>query len=156
MNPLERLDEYARNITPHDVEKLMENCLVKSAMGGGAGLALGFGIGVFFSSTQYDIPAGYENSTTWTKVKEGFKATGRQGWSSAKNFGTISVVFSGTECVIEKYRGKTDLWNGVYAGCATGAVFGVRDFIAGPKAALAGCAGFAAFSATIEYLLFRH
>ena len=40
--------------------------------------------------------------------------------------------------------------NGVAAGCITGGVLAAK---AGPQAALVGCAGFAAFSAAIDYYL---
>lgn len=42
--------------------------------------------------------------------------------------------------------------NGVAAGCSTGAILAAK---AGPKAALMGCAGFAAFSGAIDYYM-RH
>ena len=40
-----------------------------------------------------------------------------------------------------------------YAGCFTGGALGVR---AGPQAACAGCATFAAFSTAIEYYMMDH
>lgn len=32
----------------------------------------------------------------------------------------MGLLFSGNECVIEKYRAKHDRWNAVLAGCSTG------------------------------------
>ena len=46
-----------------------------------------------------------------------------------------------------QFRGKSDLSNGVAAGCITG---GALAYKAGPQAAAIGCAGFAAFSAAID------
>ena len=71
-------------------------------------------------------------------------------YSSAKNFGFIGAVFSGTECGIEGFRAKNDLWNGVAAGCLTGGGLAVK---AGPQAMALGCGGFAAFSAAIDWYM---
>ena len=75
---------------------------------------------------------------------------GRASYSSAKNFGMVGAIFSGTECCIEGFRAKNDLYNGVAAGCITGGVLAAK---AGPQAAAVGCAGFAAFSAAIDYYM---
>lgn len=84
------------------------------------------------------------------QLKAGFKDMGKRSWSSAKNFGTVGAIFAGTECCIEGFRAKNDLYNGVAAGCITGAALASS---AGPQAAAVGCAGFAAFSAAIDYYL---
>lgn len=64
-----------------------------------------------------------------------------------------------------QYRAKHDIVNTLSAGCFTGGVLSAKgimdlikyDFIhfniGGPKAALVGCAGFAAFSAIIEQFM---
>lgn len=121
------------------------------------GFALGGAFGLFMSSMRYDTPL----STTLpgqTKViadlsvreqlKHGLKDMGKQSFSSAKNFGLIGMVFTATECGIEGFRAKNDLWNGVAGGCITGGVLAAK---AGPQAVAFGCAGFAAFSAAIDY-----
>jgi mitochondrial import inner membrane translocase subunit TIM22 len=84
--------------------------------------------------------------------KAGFKDLGSRSFSSAKNFGKIGAIFSGTECCIEGFRAKNDLTNGVIAGCITG---GVLAAPAGPQAAAVGCAGFAAFSLAIDSYMRR-
>jgi import inner membrane translocase subunit TIM22 len=84
------------------------------------------------------------------QLKMGLKDMGRQSFSSAKNFGLIGAIFSGTECCIEGLRGKNDLWNGVAGGCITGGALGMK---AGPQAAALGCGGFAAFSAAIDWYM---
>ena len=44
--------------------------------------------------------------------------------SSAKNFAIIGLMFASTECVIESYRGKSDMNNAVYSGFVTGGLIG--------------------------------
>ena len=55
-------------------------------------------------------------------------------------------MFAGSECIIEKMRGRTDIWNNVGGGCLAGAVMANKG---GPYAMLLGCSGFAAFSLVI-------
>jgi|SRR5699024_4946160 len=81
------------------------------------------------------------------QLRHGFKDMGARSWSSAKNFGIVGALYSGTECCIEGLRAKNDLTNSVSAGCITGGILGAK---AGPQAAAWGCAGFAAFSAAID------
>jgi hypothetical protein len=42
--------------------------------------------------------------------------------SYAKGFAGMGFLYSGTECLIEKYRAKHDKWNATLAGCATGGI----------------------------------
>jgi hypothetical protein len=130
----------------------MESCLAKSVMAGGMGFALGGAFGLFMSSMSYDTPLTPQGAAlTSLPVKEqlrrGLKDMGTRSYSSAKNFGMIGMMYSGTECVIEGFRAKSDLTNSVAAGCVTG---GALAYKAGPQAAALGCAGFAAFSAAID------
>ncbi|TGZ77162.1 Tim17-domain-containing protein [Ascodesmis nigricans] len=136
----------------------MESCPVKLVISGGAGFALGGVFGLFMASMSYDTPLHGPGSTAQSitslplrqQLKAGFKDMGKRSWSSAKNFGTVGAIFSGTECCIEGFRAKNDMYNGVAAGCITGAALAAG---AGPQAAAVGCAGFAAFSAAIDYYL---
>ncbi|SMQ53544.1 unnamed protein product [Zymoseptoria tritici ST99CH_3D7] len=135
----------------------MESCPVKMALAGGMGFGLGGLFGLFMASMRYDTPmssaipgsaaAEIEKIPMRQQIKAGFKDMGKSSWSSAKNFGYIGGVYSGSECVIEGFRGKNDLANGVAAGCFTG---GFLAKSAGPQAMAIGCAGFAAFSAAID------
>lgn len=138
----------------------MESCPVKTVIAGGMGFGLGGMFGIFMSSMRYDtplssgLPGGVGTTISDMPVREqlrlGFKDMGRSAYSSAKNFGYIGAMFAGTECCIEGFRAKNDLANGVAAGCLTGG-FLARN--AGPQAAAIGCAGFAAFSAAIDYYM---
>lgn len=86
------------------------------------------------------------------QLKRGFKDMGQRSYSTGKNFALVGSIFAGTECCIEGFRAKNDMYNGISAGCVTGGVLAAK---AGPQAAAVGCAGFAAFSAAIDYYL-RH
>ncbi|KAL9589933.1 MAG: hypothetical protein Q9203_001252 [Teloschistes exilis] len=135
----------------------MESCPIKSAISGGMGFALGGAFGLFMSSMSYDTPlsgAGQQlaDLPLREQLRRGFKDMGTRSYSSAKSFGIIGAIFAGTECCIESYRAKSDLKNGVAAGCITGGVLGAK---AGPQAAAFGCAGFAAFSAAIDAFMRR-
>ncbi|KAL1990041.1 hypothetical protein VTN49DRAFT_7238 [Thermomyces lanuginosus] len=137
------------------VQAAMESCPVKSVISGTMGFALGGAFGLFMASMSYDTPfspKGQEiaNLPWREQLRIGFKDMGARSWSSAKNFGLVGMLFSGTECCIEGLRAKNDIKNGIAAGCITGGILGAK---AGPQAAALGCAGFAAFSAAIDAYL---
>jgi mitochondrial import inner membrane translocase subunit TIM22 len=88
--------------------------------------------------------------STWHYVKEGFKDSHERGRRMSRSFALAGTVFATFECLIEKKRGKADIWNPVLGGCAAGAALGVRG---GPAAMAFGCAGFAAFSGIIEVVM---
>ncbi|KAL2220419.1 putative mitochondrial import inner membrane translocase subunit [Thermoascus aurantiacus ATCC 26904] len=133
----------------------MESCPVKTVISGTMGFGLGGLFGLFMASMSYDTPLTPQGreiaSLPWREqLRRGFKDMGQRSWSSAKNFGIVGALFSGTECCIEGLRAKNDLANGVAAGCITGGILGAKG---GPGAAAAGCVGFAAFSAAIDAYL---
>lgn len=153
----------------------MESCPVKTVISGTMGFALGGAFGLFMASVSTPIHSvstlqgtlsltspilqmSYDSPLTpqgreiadlpWREqVRRGFKDMGKRSFSSAKNFGIVGALYSGTECCIEGLRAKNDLTNSVAAGCLTGGILGAK---AGPQAAAFGCAGFAAFSAAID------
>lgn len=98
---------------------------------------LGLGAGVLFGSYEaitppMDIPGqpsppgrGFRREAALTLRRTTIKA---RSWG--KNFAMVTAVFSGVECAIEKTRAKKDIYNGVSAGCVTGAALAAR---AGPE-----------------------
>ena len=141
------------------MQTAMESCPGKTVMSGVMGFALGGAFGLFMSSMRYDTPLSTTLPGTQTviadlpirqQLKHGLKDMGKQSFSSAKNFGMIGAVFTMSECAVEGLRAKNDLWNGVAGGCLTGGTLALK---AGPQAAAVGCAGFAAFSAAIDYYM---
>mmetsp|Transcript_10961 Transcript_10961/g.20272 ORF Transcript_10961/g.20272 Transcript_10961/m.20272 type:complete len:86 (+) Transcript_10961:114-371(+) len=83
-------------------------------------------------------------------MRSGYKATGAKAKGWAKQFGVLTALFGGVECVVEKYRAKHDVWNPVISGCAVGATLSASG---GPGAACLGCAGFAGFSYLIDKVI---
>jgi mitochondrial import inner membrane translocase subunit TIM22 len=152
------LKRIATNPTERDIQDIRESCPVHMATHGIAGFAFGGFAGLFLASMSASGgPESYLLSqspsiTTSQQVKIMFKDLISRTWSSAKSFGKIGAMFAGAECVVEGYRGKHDMFNGLAAGCFTGGVLGRAG---GPASAAAGCAGFAAFSAAIETVLGR-
>lgn len=131
------------------LERIMNNCMTRAAITMGMGAVGGFMFGVFFSTNQMPVMPGPDEPKIPLRVQmiEGLKASGKAGASTARNFAAAGAVFSGVECVVEKYRGVSDLNNGLYAGCLTG---GALAYKGGAVSTLLGCAGFAAFSAVID------
>eukprot|EP00658_Telonema_sp_P-2_P049627 TRINITY_DN37765_c0_g1_i1.p1 TRINITY_DN37765_c0_g1~~TRINITY_DN37765_c0_g1_i1.p1 ORF type:complete len:158 (+),score=38.54 TRINITY_DN37765_c0_g1_i1:97-570(+) len=75
--------------------------------------------------------------------RQQFQDMGRKSHSQGKMFGQIGVMFGLADCIIEKWRGKHDSWNGTYSGFVVGGVLAIRG---GPSSALMGALGFGAFS----------
>uniref|UniRef100_A0A7S0VA57 Mitochondrial import inner membrane translocase subunit TIM22 n=1 Tax=Hemiselmis tepida TaxID=464990 RepID=A0A7S0VA57_9CRYP len=88
-----------------------------------------------------------ENATAKETAMATLRQTAGKSTSMGRTFAVIGAVYAGSECVIEKYRAKTDMRNSAYAGCLTG---GILARSGGPLAMTAGCAGFAAWSTAIE------
>jgi hypothetical protein len=151
-----QLEKYA---TPQNIESMRESCIFNIITHGGMGFVFGGALGLFLSGmastgpeaaligggSAVSPPVGFR-----VQAKLIFKEMGTRTWSSAKSFAKIAALFSGFECAVESYRAKHDLVNTVAAGCLTGAVLGAKS---GPKSALLGCAGFAAFSTAIEHFM---
>ncbi|XP_022775116.1 mitochondrial import inner membrane translocase subunit TIM22-4 [Durio zibethinus] len=132
-------------------QEVWNNCAVRSVVSGVMGGGLGFFMGLFLGAL--DNPIMQDEMTARQQLIYNAKQMGRRSWSSAKAFAIMGLVFSAVECVVEKARAKHDTTNTVIAGCVTGGTISARG---GPRAACAGCAGFAAFSVAIEKFFDRH
>ncbi|PVV04164.1 hypothetical protein BB560_001341, partial [Smittium megazygosporum] len=130
-------------------DKITGSCLFKTGLSGVAGLGLGAIFGLIMSSIDFTNPVNTEASTK-QQIKETLRDMGQKSYSTAKGFALVAAIYSGSECIIESYRARNDIYNSVSAGCVTGAALATKT---GPKGMLFGCAGFAAFSAAIEYYL---
>lgn len=168
-----------KTIEEKRIESIMESCAFKSIMSCVIGYGLGAAIGLFSSSVNPNV-ASVEKQQS---AREIFKEMKTTTLGYAKNFAVVGCIFSGIECAIESYRGKTDWKNGTYAGGLTGGLIGLRGihalysciiklffyvlfnfvkllnflsfFTAGIKAGIVGAAGFAAFSTAIDYYMHR-
>ena len=61
------------------------------------------------------------------QMRAAYKATGSKSYGWAKSFAILTALFGGVECIIEKYRGKHDVWNPVLSGCAVGATLSAKS-----------------------------
>eukprot|EP01134_Creolimax_fragrantissima_P007663 CFRG7663T1 len=128
------------------VETFFESCPFRMAISTVGGYGFGAILGLIGGSMEPIDPD--KKQTTRMVLKD----MGTRSHAMGKNLAMVGVIFAGSECVIESYRAKSDHWNGIASGCTTGGVLGFR---AGPQAAVMGCAGFAAFSAAIDYFMNR-
>jgi len=135
--------------TPEEIriQRVFESCAFKTTMSCVIGGAMGAAFGLFTAGIDPNI-TGTETPTARLVLKEMKART----ISYGKNFAVIGALFAGTECIIESYRGKSELVNGTASGGIVGGLIGLR---AGIKAGILGALGFAAFSTAIDYY-FRH
>jgi import inner membrane translocase subunit TIM22 len=142
---------------PPDFGDFMSNCALKSAIGVFGGGLMGLAMGVFLGAMSDMTPPvtvfnGKEipQAPFREQARTIARATGEKSIYWCKNFAFITGVFSGSECIIEKYRGEKDVWNSTLSGCVTGAAIQAKQ---GPVAACMGCVGFAAFSVVIDKVM---
>ena len=127
------------------MQRVMESCPFRGAMSFVVGGALGGFLGLF-SFLGGRRPHHAVQMTTRETLMDMKNTIG----SSAKNFAVVGLMFASTECLIESYRGKSDMNNAVYSGFVTGGLLGLR---AGPMGAVYGGCGFAMFSLAIDYFM---
>lgn len=139
---------------PPDFSFISASCGGKAVIGVIGGGAMGLLMGVFLGAMSDATPpvtviAGKDvpQAPFREQMRVVLRATGEKSLYWCRNFAFITGVFGGSECLVEKYRGKHDVWNSVASGCITGAALQAKS---GPQAAAVGCGGFAAFSFVID------
>lgn len=142
------------NEVPPDFSWLGNSCGGKAAIGVFGGGIMGLLMGVFLGALSDATPPvqtiggkDVPQAPMKEQVRVTMRATADKSLYWCKNFAFITGVFGGSECLVEKFRGKHDMWNPVVSGCITGAALQAKS---GPQAMAVGCGGFAAFSIVID------
>lgn len=145
---------------PPDFSWISSSCGGKAAIGLFAGGAMGAVMGIFLGAMSDAQPpvqviAGKEvpQAPLKEQMKVVMRATAEKSRYWCRQFAFITGVFGGTDCLVEKFRAKHDVWNSVVSGCITGAALQAKQ---GPQAAAVGCGGFAAFSLVIDKVMGTH
>lgn len=126
---------YGPDTIPINPSLIPESCGSKIIVGGVMGSIMGIGLGLFMGAmgdvSPIQIVQGREvpQAPLREQMRMAYKATGLKASGWAKQFGVLSALFGGVECVIEKYRAKHDVWNPVISGCVVG---GTLSASAGP------------------------
>lgn len=97
---------------PRNIEKVRESCPFSVITHGAMGFAFGGFLGMFLASMSAGgtSPESQLLNPTVTsaeaipiriQVRHALTDMVKRSWSSAKNFGTIAALYSGSECIIE-------------------------------------------------------
>eukprot|EP00033_Pygsuia_biforma_P003876 GCRY01004244.1.p1 GENE.GCRY01004244.1~~GCRY01004244.1.p1 ORF type:complete len:170 (+),score=13.50 GCRY01004244.1:120-629(+) len=125
--------------------------MMSGVMGGALGGVFGGVVGIYGKSSlsvaATSASASLPKLPIKTQIKEALQNGKIKAKSHGKTFAKIGAYYTLAESITERIRAKHDLWNSLYAGCATGAALAVGS---GPGGMCAGCAGFAAFSVVID------
>ena len=102
---------------PRNIEKVRESCPFNVVTHGAMGFAFGGLLGMFLASMSAGgtspeaqllnpsaITADTSSLPLRMQVRHALTDMFKRSWSSAKNFGTIAALYSGSECVIEGVR----------------------------------------------------
>lgn len=145
---------------PANFSWISDSCGGKAAIGVFGGGVMGLLMGVFLGAMSDATPPvtvingkDVPQAPIREQMKLVMRATADKSIYWCKSFAFITGVFGGSECLVEKYRGKHDVWNPVISGCITGAALQAKS---GPGAAAFGCGGFAAFSLVIDTVMGTH
>mmetsp|Transcript_15888 Transcript_15888/g.43892 ORF Transcript_15888/g.43892 Transcript_15888/m.43892 type:complete len:259 (-) Transcript_15888:147-923(-) len=145
---------------PPDFSWVTNSCGGKAAIGVFGGGVMGLLMGVFLGAMSDSAPPvqviggkDVPQAPFREQLRTTMRATADKSLYWCRNFAFITGVFGGSECLVEKYRGKTDVWNSVISGCVTGGALQAKS---GPQAAAMGCGGFAAFSLVIDSVMGHH
>lgn len=106
-------DKFAKwSNDPKNIEKVRESCPFNVVTHGAMGFAFGGFLGMFLASMNAGgtSPEAQLMNPTVTpaetipirmQVRHALTDMMKRSWSSAKNFGTIAALYSGSECIIE-------------------------------------------------------
>ena len=84
-------------------QTVMESCPGKTVVSSVAGFGFGGLFGMFMSSVDWQSTSEeFQKLTTREQLRLTAKDMGSRTWASAKNFGMVAGIFSGTECLIEQ------------------------------------------------------
>mmetsp|Transcript_13239 Transcript_13239/g.40698 ORF Transcript_13239/g.40698 Transcript_13239/m.40698 type:complete len:185 (-) Transcript_13239:642-1196(-) len=142
-----------------NVETLTESCLFKAGVSTVAGAGLGLFFGLFFGGYANAVDQAVDlEGTTGQKLRVGFRSAAKAMGGYARSFAMFGLIYSGSECAVEKFRARHDIYNAMAAGCITGGTISSqpRSPIGGKARATqmaVGCAGMAAFSAAVDYYI---
>jgi len=148
-------------VLPPDMFLTLHSCGLKIVQGTVIGSILGVGMGLFLGavgsgeSSALSVIQGREVPAPPAKeaLRSGLKSLMTRSRGMALNFAVLTALFEGSECVVERYRGKHDVWNNVASGCFSGAAMSAK---AGPGPACLACVGFASFSLIINQVMGPH
>ncbi len=127
MYPLENCAVKVRpSLARHRPSCPLTHC-TQATMSGVMGGAMGFVFGLVFSTSPSDLshipvpgPDGKYGPAPPFQWKKHFRDMGKGAVWYGRSFAVVGLLFAGSECVIEKARGKSDIWNGIAGGCAAG------------------------------------
>lgn len=147
----------ARHPREQQMAAVVDSCFNKAVLGlvagGGGGFLFGIVLGAM-PGAQMDSMDQSQKAERVTgmrpKMRLYFGETISKAKGMGRTFAGFSVLYGGSEGLIEKYRGKHDLLNAVAGGAFTGAAMAWRS---GPGAMAGGAVFIGAFSFAIDYYM---
>lgn len=108
----ERLARWSND--PNNIEKVRESCPFNVVTHGAMGFAFGGFLGMFLASMSAGgtspesqllnptaVGAAETSLPLRMQIRHALTDMVKRSWSSARNFGTIAALYSGSECIIE-------------------------------------------------------